>query len=108
MDELVESAGSSGTDGLRALGATMGRLVADFTWRGNQPPAAQFFEVFRYRSPNDFDPSDIPDSGYTTPIGQPATPVLIALGVLGMAVAARRHTRAPDGTAQPDMRASRR
>ena len=115
MDQLVELAGSSGTDGLRALGATgvdpgatAGTLVAEFTWRGDQPPAAQFFEVFRYRSPNDFDPSDILDSGYTTPVSQPATPVLIALGVFGIAVGARRNTRAQDGKAQTDMRASRR
>jgi len=46
--------------------------------------------VFRYTSPNDFDPKDVLDSGYTTPVSQPATYALLGLGVFWIAYTRRR------------------
>ena len=102
FDELVELASPSGTEGLRALGATgvdlgmtAGTLIVEFKWWGNESPAAQFFEVFRYTSPNDFDPSEVLDSGFTTPIGEPTTFVLLTLGVMLIVFAHHRGSSAP-------------
>jgi hypothetical protein len=100
MDELIELAGSGGTsDGLRATGANgtgvaqgviAGTLVAEFTWSGQTPPGAQFFEVFRCTDLNNCNPDSVIDSGYTTPMVEPTTLALLGLGLAGLRFSRRR------------------
>jgi len=77
------------------IGTSEGGFSVQFTWLGTSAPAAQAFTVY------DAGTLNVLYSGFTAPISEPSTTLLVLLGLSGVLVACRAA-----GVSLPKLRAS--